>query len=280
MKGSNKIKRVFYWFCAHCDWISSSCFALLTVVMGVDTNIAPYKSWPKFVLSWIDSIKEVSIWLVIALAVLAGFGILYKRLHNPWVWEKLKFVLDGFQKKAYADFTGDREQYHKVTLFRHQDFIFFRKHWSGRWYWPWGKGHKPFGGWLVPVLRSGHKAAKPKTVFYAPEDGDSEGVAGCAWDAQAQIIPTESLPQLTESSSAAQKSKYAKRSFTSIEYVENTIKLKKSLPLSLGAMPVFVHGKIWGVLVLDSQSSDGVTEEVLDNFSLTVEIIGQLLEKV
>lgn len=84
---------------------------------------------------------------------------------------------------------------------------------------------------------------------------------------------------MTESSSEAQKSKYAKRTFTSLEYIERAIELKKPLPLSLGAMPVFVHGKIWGVLVLDSQSSDGVTEEVLDNFSLTVEIIGQLLEK-
>ena len=279
MKIPIKLRKGFYWFCSHCDWISSSLFALLTVAMGIDTKSDEYKSWPIFVLTWIDKVKPISIWLVLILAILAVFGVLYKRLHNPWVWEKLKFVLDGFRKKAYADFSGDREQYHKITLFRHQDFILFRQHWSGRWYWPWGKRRNPFGGWLVPVLRSGHKAATPKTVFYAPADGDSEGVAGCAWDAQAQIIPAETLPQLTDSSSESQKRKYAKRTFTSLEYIERAIELKKPLPLSLGAMPVFVHGKIWGVLVLDSQSSDGVTEEVLDNFSLTVEIIGQLLEK-
>ena len=275
----NACRHWFYKFCAHCDWISSTLFALLSIVMGIDTKSDQYNLWPKFVLSFLKQVQIFSVWLVIILAVIALFGILFKRLRNPWVWDKLKYVLDGFQKKAYADFIGQREQHHRVTLFRYQTFIIFRRHWTGTWYWPWGKGKKPFDGWLVPVLRSGHKPTITKTVFHAPDVGDSEGVAGLAWDTQTQVIPEEELPRITATSALRQKEKYARRTFTEEQFVELYIQQGKSLPLSVGAMPVFVRGKIWGVLVLDSQASDGVTEEVLSNFSLTVEIIGQLLEK-
>lgn len=50
-------------------------------------------------------------------------------------------------------------------------------------------------------------------------------------------------------------------------------------PRSIGAIPIEVHGKIWGALVLDSKAPQGVTNEKIANFKLTAGMIGQLLEK-
>ena len=44
-------------------------------------------------------------------------------------------------------------------------------------------------------------------------------------------------------------------------------------------MPVECKGKLWGVIVLDSMTSGGVTSESVEHYTLTVALIGHLLEK-
>lgn len=241
------------------------------MVVELDVKDAGMNAWHSSVKTFLVSLQQSSFWIWLAIAFLAIVGALTKRIGDPWVKNKLKYVLDNFRKKAYASLDNARAQDHRVTLFMHKQYVWNR---IGSY----KNGCRPWDGWLIPTMRSGHKTLDTKAIFHAPEGDNAQGIAGVAWDSEQQISVCD-LPNLVSASSDAQTKKYAKRTFCSIEMVDRYRKANKPLPRSIGAIPVFVNDEIAGVLVLDSHATNGVNDQVLDQFSLTVDIIGQLLER-
>ena len=101
---------------------------------------------------------------------------------------------------------------------------------------------------------------------------------GKAWASKTTII-VDSLKEIRQNSAIKTKKTYANKTFCDVSIVDRYLAQNRTPPRSVGAIPIEVHGKIWGALVLDSQEPDGVTEEKTNQFKLTTELIGQLLEK-
>ncbi len=72
---------------------------------------------------------------------------------------------------------------------------------------------------------------------------------------------------------------YANKTFCEAGVVDRYLAQNRTPPRSIGAIPIEVHGKIWGALVLDSKEPHGVSNEKTNQFKLTTNLIGQLLEK-
>ncbi|WP_281085133.1 hypothetical protein [Methylophaga thiooxydans] len=197
---------------------------------------------------------------------------------DPWVWEKLQFILNEYQNKVFSEKANEPNHHHRVTLFRYTKWNLHTRHCTGKWYWPWGK-HWPCSGWLVPVLRSGYTSQNTNIIFSAPDNADhAEGVAGQAWAKESAVILNE-LPSPSKNGPKREIKNYCKVTACPHEIVDAKINTGKPMPLSIAATPVEVNGKIWGVVVLDSRASDGVSRESILNYELTVALVGQLLEK-
>lgn len=51
------------------------------------------------------------------------------------------------------------------------------------------------------------------------------------------------------------------------------------MPCSIVAIPIERRGKMWGVIVLDSRYPEGVTDKAVEDYRLTVALVGHLLER-
>lgn len=168
-----------------------------------------------------------------------------------------------------------------MTLFKRKSFAWKIRRPGSRKYWPYGAGYFPWSGWLMPVLRSGHTAQTSSSAFLAPSGELShkvKGVVGRAW-ASKNIIVVDNLSKIHQDSAPKTKETYARKTFCEIDWVERCLGRNRQPPRSIGAIPIEVHGEIWGALVLDSKAPHGVTDEKIANFKLTAGMIGQLLEK-
>ena len=245
----------------------------------MQTPSSAYTEWPTIVQKVIQTIQNYGLVIWVLLFALIALASLLKLTFNPWLFDKLQFILDKMQVSAYKSFAQDASHHHRVTLFKYHRFIAIGRRVGRRYCSPWGKGIHPWTGWLRPILRSGITSQYSKTAFPVPDDGDrAEGVAGQAWVSNYTTI-VQDLPQITSDSSAEDVEEYAKKTFCPTNYVDGCRAAGKILPRSLAAIPIWVRGKPWGVLVLDSRHPEGVKEETVMNFSVTVEIISQLLEK-
>lgn len=229
----------------------------------------------------VQRIQEASFSLYIGCWSLFGLAVYYRRAGDPWLVDKLQFILDRYQDGAFhSENCQPRtpKDHNRVTLFRHQKWGFVR-HWSAKnKLWPWGK-HGPFTEFLVPVLRSGHMSKKTSIAFAVSDDSDkTEGIAGQAW-ACGEALAVGGLPLMELGSSSRAKTLYAGRTYSDQEMIESYIKRARPMPRSIVAIPVERAGKMWGVLVLDSRYPEGVTDEAVENYRLTVALIGHLLER-
>jgi hypothetical protein len=254
-----------------------------SAVLGVATSTELDAAWIKnspIGVRVVELLQQnaIDIYIVICTAVVASY--FYRLRGDPWLWEKIKFILDEYQGKAFAKDPEDPSDHHRVTLFQHQKNCIFVKHWSAtsiiR---PWGK-KSPFSNYLVPVLRSGHLSQKSSAVFYVSDASDDcESVAAKAWVTN-EVIIKENLPSLNGSSPKARDiTTYAKMTYSSKEMVQKYIAIGRPKPRSIAAIPVMVSGSIWGVIVLDSRLPNGVSADSVLNYELTVALVGQLLEK-
>lgn len=192
---------------------------------------------------------------------------------NPWVLDKIQFILDQYQEKCFQDQTNDPKDHHRVTLFRRKRCL-------------WGnKGHRLFSLYLVPYLRSNHLAQRSGTKFLISDNSDqTEGVAGQAWSRHGSMV-LNNLPDiheagLEEEDRRARIEDYAATTYCPEQMVDKYAQSGTPMPRSIAAIPVDVKGTLWGVIVLDSRSPYGVNDNSVLNYSLTVAVIGQLLEKV
>ncbi|WP_421684489.1 GAF domain-containing protein [Stutzerimonas urumqiensis] len=223
--------------------------------------------------------QSFALYLYAAIAVITVTCIIIRRLGDPWVIEKIQFILDGYHGGIFS--SSDPRDHHRVTLFKHHRRILRKRHWQRttklRF---WGE-RKLLAEYLAPYLRSGHLTQNSKTMFYIDSDNSdrSEGVAGMAWSRR-EVAHIEGLPNIHETSSIRTKEKYANATKTSVKLLEKYLSEGRCPPRSIAAIPIECHGNLWGVLVLDSRDANGVTQTSIDSYKLTVALIGQLLERV
>ena len=265
------------------SWANSTAIvpAVLAVSSEVDSSRPPYNSWPDLILRVIEYLNDWSFLLYTLIIVLLLYAPLARRAGDPWLWEKIQYLIDGMRDRLWEDFENARMDEHRVTIFQRKSFVLFLKRPGASMLWPYGKGCHPWSGWLVPVLRSGHTAQVSRSIFLAPSGGTShkvEGVVGKAWASKSTIIIDE-LKKIHRGSAPQTIKSYATKTFCDIGVVDRYLTQNRTPPRSIGAIPIEVHGKIWGALVLDSREPDGVTEEKTNQFKLTTKLIGQLLEK-
>ena len=255
----------------------------VTVGYGFVTKVQPatYKVWPAPAPAIVEWCQRNSFPIVLTIGGSAIVVWLLRWRGNPWFWDKLQALLNRCQEVAYDRFKGHIKDHHRVTLFRHQTWYLDWRHpfCPGGQPWSWKDGRLPWSGWLVPVLRSGNTSQRTRAVFLAPDAGSkAEGIAGKAW-ASNSIAYVDKLKAPDRSSNDRKKKVYARRTNCSDAVVESYVKDGRSLPSSIGANMVEVNGKPWGVLVFDSADPDGVTGEVMTNFTVAMLSISQLLEK-
>ncbi len=221
------------------------------------------------------------LYIVAALMLAVLVSMLVRQQADPWVIEKLEFILNKYQEKIFKN-SNAAFDCNRVTLFRFEKGLWFKKHWMDRkqkWWRPF-KTRRMYGNYLVPFMRSGHMALKTKTVFYIDSENsaNTEGVAGEAWvTRKVRIMPD--LPLLTPTTGKTAKESYAKVTRSTVRFLDKYLSENRQPPRSIVAMPVECNGKLWGVIVLDSRDALGVTAESVEHYTLTLALIEQLLER-
>jgi len=211
------------------------------------------------IVKWLQQYAWVSApVLVIAAPIIYGAR---RMIGPPWLWSAIHDVLNSFQQHVFEN-QGSPLHHHRVTLFKYT---------RARFAWC----HYPWSGWLVPVSRSGHTTQKSRTVFRVPDDADrAEGIAGQAW-ARQQIVLVDGLPELSTDKRRL-LSEYKRRTWSSDDWIAKRTMFARSYC----GIPVEVKGKLWGVIVLDSRSSDAITQNPIKDYHLIGRVLRTLLERV
>lgn len=229
----------------------------------------------------IERFQEAAIWFLLVIALVVAVTAIIKQMADPWVVEKLQFILDEYQDKVFKNVNVPKD-HNRVTLFKYKRNLWFRRHWLELPTAKWGlfKTRRWCGDYLVPYMRSGHLTLRTKTIFFIDSDNslNSQGVAGLAWS-QRGVVIIPSLPQITKTSKPKIKESYATGTKTSIRFLERYLSEGRTPSRAMAAMPVECNGKLWGVIVLDSLDPQGVTADSVDHYTLTVALIGHLLER-
>ena len=278
MKTFGKRRKVFHFFSV---WMSGAA-AFFATALGLINGIDEKEDWLKsrpIASRCVEFIQENAIWMYLIIIVLVLVSEIYKRFGDPWVWEKIKFILDEYQGKAFNVNGATPADHNRVTLFRYTQNCMFQRHWSSNsWYNPGGK-NPLFSSYLLPVLRSGHMSQKTKAMFYAPDSSDkAEGIAALAW-ASRQAISAPGLPLITAKSNKSDRKQYAEATFSDIKMIDKYAAEGRPMPRSISAIPIESSGSIWGVIVLDSRSPGGVSDNAVEHYRLTVALVGHLLER-
>jgi len=210
-------------------------------------------------------------WLFWLILLTGAAQSLRRHMGPPWQWTLIENMLGEFRKFVFGPLLQQSEEHHhRVTLFK-------------RVWWCW-TGMPPWGGWAVPMARSGHTTRHGIAKFRAPDNADdAQGIAGRTW-AKNDAVFVSGLPDLgTDKSDGAYRT-YAEATSVTVQWVKKRLdKKKRPLARSFGGYPVLVAGKPWGVLVLDSRSESGVTKQSYDNsldyYKMLARFLGQLLER-
>jgi hypothetical protein len=213
-------------------------------------------------------------WLAPLLTLCIGLvAFVKKEIGDPWIWESIKHALDQMQEYAFEEQNVGGRHRNRVTLFKRV-----------KWKWSTEKGsnkifkvRKPWGGWLVPIARSGHVTQKASVIFRASDDpNEAEGVAGQAWVLNAVVV-RENLPNVNCRCTDDEITEYARKTWVSVEW----LRIEKSTARALIGIPVNVKGGVWGVIVVDSQSPTIENQnQIIESYRLTASILGKLLERV
>lgn len=202
-------------------------------------------------------------------------GSLLKHSGGKWHKTHTQFILDQIQTKAFSRFRDDIDDHHRVTLFKYKLKVFRPRK---QWWWVITKCHNPNVGWLVPYLRSGYTSKETNVCFMCPDDGSkAEGVAGQSWSKNSTYV-VDNLPHIRQESGVNQRNKYKRRTHVEDEYLNHKLSKQQQIPRSIGAIPIEVNGKRWGVIVFDSVDPEGVNTGLMREYSVMAITIGRLLE--
>jgi hypothetical protein len=248
-----------------------------TVISAVlKTETAKLVNWPNVQAATV--FVQNSAWIILPLLVLATAIItsLHKKLGRPLVWNVVHYLLDEYRQQVFGNDEAKNKEpdhYHRVTLFKHV------------WLRPTLRAI-PWGGWMIPVERSGQTTKSGIARFRASaNDPDhAQGVAGQAWACSRPVsvhgLPDINVPEPVE----ADCKKYAHEGLVSTKWVYRRKRDRKkgaSNGRSFFGIPVEVDGKTWGAVVIDSRSPDEIAiEPLLDNPSYNFKLLGGALSKL
>lgn len=203
------------------------------------------------------------------------------KLGNPKQKELIKFILNQYRGKAFNTQPDDPEDHHRVTLFKYKKRHFQLKisYWTDNKtlrgklarFWP-----RPC---LVYFLRSGKLSQNTNVVFPVYDDSDkTNGWAAHVWSTGCAEVVGHLPEVLNGEGNRNVEREYAAKTRSTVEVVRNYRAAGRPMPRAIAAIPIEVHGSPWGVLVLDSRRPDGVPENSIDNFRITVATIQKILE--
>lgn len=219
--------------------------------------------------------KDASLYLYILFLMVFFLGKYFTRNGDKVIWETLQSQIDILQSIAFPDHANELNDHHRVTLFRYKKWCWNRLFNLKSW-------NRPWSGWLVPVIRSGHTGKGTKVVFLAPDSGsDAEGIAGLCWSSDA-IISRENMKSINSSSSDQNKGEYCRRSNMPRSILDSYCKNNRPLARNILAFPVRTcTGNRWGVLVYDSMSLSSLDIDTANKaFEIVIEPIGVLVEGI
>lgn len=217
------IGKVFYVLDILMRWIS--------LFIGAFSKANPSK-FPEFFGSFLKSIQEG--WVLPAVLILTPAAVWARHRTDKSRLEAVHELLDQICENTFANQDFEHEQNRRVTLFKFKKF-----NWRT---WPF------FGGWLIPIERSGDHTRYTSAIFRAPDDGKNcEGIAGRAWSKRANVY-VQDLPNLRKNPTDEQMSEYAAKTFVKVE----SLRKKPPQACSLFGVPIEVGQKRWGVIVIDS----------------------------
>lgn len=216
----------------------------------------------KLVADWLKSVQSGA-WLTVpGFIIVAALLEPFRRfVGDPRSWGVVNVTLNELRDKVFDDVGDDPVHAHRATLFKHRR-------------WSWCTRQRFWGGWLVPVERSGHAKRKTNIVFMAPDDADKvEGVAGMAW-AAGHYIYVHDLPDLEADQSDEAINEYARKSRMAPEEVRKRLPKERALC----GCAVEVRGNIWGVVVVGSRRPTIDMEKFDRYYEFTAEVLGKTLE--
>ncbi len=210
-----------------------------------------------------EPVEFLQLWNRALSPLLAGLIILCQWLKKivgpPRIWQALTDVLTTFRDVVYPDKDDDDVHQNRITLFKYKRVCL-----RARCFW------KVWGGWLVPVVRTGHTTLTGPTIFRAPDRPEQarikrgkprgakdvqQGVAGMAWNRE-KVYMVANLPAVANEPGDPDLAEYAERTGVSIDWLRRT----KPLARSYCGIPIEVGGRRWGVVVLDSHNPEGIRE--------------------
>lgn len=221
-------------------------------------------------LSQIVSELQQWAWFAGVLTISAAIAEVARRhIGMPWVWKAVHRILDVYSDQVFSSDKNEPIHHDRITLFKYQRF-----RWTFR---------RPFGGWLVPVERSGHTNQRRGTCFLAPDDADqAEGVAGRAWSCRRSVI-IDGLPPISCNHGVPdpkQVTEYSRATGVSEKWIRDRVRRRRPFERAFCAIPVEVAGRRWGVLVLSSRSPEVFTENATSVFhEFVAKAIEPLLER-
>lgn len=212
--------------------------------------------------------------ILVSTAIMGVAGIVYKYYGSQDTWETLHELISDLQQAIFKGPDYQTLDSHKVTIFRGTHSCASEHFFKRLWFWFRGKKR-----WLVPVARSHHTSQATSTCFALLDDGEKcTGVAGQAW-ARKRVVAVNDLPDVSGRTSAPYKREiesYASRAFVSKDWVER----QKPKGRSILAVPLFVKGEPWGVLVFDSRLPQKIRYDDLEEiFTVIQKHINRLLTK-
>ena len=175
-------------------------------------------------------------WVIPVLLVIAPLLAFMRRRFDSGRLEHVHELLDQMCEKTFKNQNFDLPQHRRVTLFKHRKICF--------WRFPF------FGGFLVPIERSGADTRKTGSIFKVHDNGEkNEGVAGRVWSANSNLY-VPNLPEIGGRCDPQALDDYAAKTF----YPRNKLSGldKRPTARALMGIPVQVGNKKWGVIVIDS----------------------------
>ncbi|MDF5978961.1 hypothetical protein P4114_16125 [Pseudomonas aeruginosa] len=129
MKGFSQTRKLLYIASEYAYALGVFASAVLGVATGADLDSNWLSNRP--IVSRVVEVAQdyaIPVYIIICAVIVTSF--LYRRKGDPWIWEKLKFILDEYQGKAFIKEAGDPSDHHRITLFKHEKNCLFVKHWS------------------------------------------------------------------------------------------------------------------------------------------------------
>lgn len=265
-------------------YIGTLLMAILLWLIDANFDANGYSSWNESIRELFIHAQGLSwVWLIIIILLFA-IGYLLKVFTPSGAWIIIKTLIDDCHEIAYPDHQDGAMHEHRITLYQYQSLLLWpygKRDWTNKpWYNPWGRKLRPWTGWLVPKVRSGHTTQSLRSVFIANKNrAISEGVCGQAWLNKVAVKPT-TIRSINQSSAARRIDQYCKDCWGDPDMVKKRLKDGFKPPLAIAAIPIKVHGEIWGILCLDSVSPDAISESYNNDLSMIVRSFERLLENM